>query len=121
MAKLLKVNVETQCSVVLTPIVKGNEIAQRNECKDIMNEVIRISQTDEIKAKSILVTQFRSIKSYKFNHYEGIFDALELMSKSSFKQLIKIVFHIEMKHYASFTRHITYRLQGSTKIKNLLN
>jgi len=116
--KLLPASEVSKTRFVLTPVVKASDISGIETCRLIMEEVLLISQSKEVNAETILMTQFSSINSYKFNQYEGILEAILRLSKNSFKNLNNLTFHVNNSFAVSFCRQINYKLNKNIKLFN---
>ena len=114
--KLLPASEVSKTRFILTPVVKSSDISGIEICSLIMEEVLLISQSKEVNAETILMTQLSSINSYKINHYEGILEAILMLSKNSFKNLKNLTFHISNSFAVSFCHQINYKLNKNIKL-----
>ena len=116
--KLLAASAASKTRFILTPVVKVNDVAQIQTCSLIMEDIFLITQSKEINAETILMAQFSSINSYRFNHYEGILEAILKLSTQSFKNLKSLTFHVNNSLAVSFCRQINYKLYNKVKFFN---
>lgn len=101
-AMLLPKDVSNKWNVIVTPIVKGNSINEKDLCKEIMKEILDLSQLNGIISKKLLISQFGYFFSYKEQQFNGIFEAIKEMQEASFGKLDLIYFEVDTRYRKRF-------------------
>jgi len=96
--------------VIVTPIVKGNSLIEKDQCKGIMRDIIDLSQADGGQSQSLLITQFGFMLSYREQHFDGIVEAIKERQASSFLNLREIIFEVDDKYELRFLNQLSKRL-----------
>ena len=109
-APSVKKDVSNNLRVIVTPIVKGNSLIEKDRCQGIMRDIIDLSQSDGIHSQSLLITQFGFMLSYRDQHFDGIVEAIKERQISSFLNLREIVFEVDGKYELSFFNQLRKRL-----------
>ena len=102
--------VQNNLRVIVTPIVKGNSLIEKDRCKRIMSDIIDLSQSDGVQSQCLLITQFGFMLSYRDQHFDGIVEAIKERQTSSFLNLRKILFEVDSKYELSFFNQLSKRL-----------
>lgn len=103
-------DVPNNLRVIVTPIVKGNSLIEKDQCKGIMRDIIDLSQADGVQSQSLLITQFGIMFSYRDQHFDGIVEAIKERQTSSFLNLRQIYFEVEPKYELSFFNQLSKSL-----------
>lgn len=106
----VKKDVPNNLRVIVTPIVKGNSLIEKDQCKGIMRDIIDLSQSDGGQSQSLLITQFGFMLSYREQHFDGIVEAIKERQTSSFLNLREIIFEVDDKYELRFLNQLSKRL-----------
>jgi len=105
-SKLLP-NELSKWKVFLTPIVKGNGKKDKELCSKIMSDIIKNSNSE-----SILITQFSFMYSFKEQQFDGIFEVIKEMKKTSFGNLKILFFEIDTRYKNMFIDQLRSKLRN---------
>ena len=106
----LKNGVSINLRVIVTPIVKGNSLIEKNQCKEIMRDIIDLAQSHGVQSRSILITQFGFMLSYRDQHLYGIVEAIKERQVSSFLNLREIIFEVDNAYEERFRNQLKKQL-----------
>jgi len=95
-SKFLHPSVSKRWRVLVTPVIKSNDLKFKDFYKQLMLEVI--DQAHSIAATKLLLSQFNRMFTYKEHQFEGIIEALSEFKRGSFGYLELIRFEVDSKH-----------------------
>jgi hypothetical protein len=93
--------------ILITPAIKGLRPETRGEAERLMLDLFAASQTPDVSCRNLLVTHFAWVSRYPKPHVQGILDAIERLSRSSFQGLEVIGFE-GMERNGRFERELDY-------------
>lgn len=96
--------------VIITPIVKGNGKAEKIACESIMRDVFHISQAPRVKASKMLISQYRYMFGYREQQFNGVFEAIKKLQKTTFGDLSMIYFEIDARYKDRFNEQVKHIL-----------
>lgn len=99
-ARVLPQNASLRWRVILTPIVKTNTEQKVEQYKAIMNDVITIAKSIEVKA--LLLSQYGLMFNYKNYQVLGICEALQELKQSGFGEIKHICFEVDSRYKKIF-------------------
>ena len=105
-SKLLPLNVSNRWKVIVTPKVKGDGHAQKQLCQSIMEDILNLSQENEIGPTKILMTQYRKMFSYREEQINGVFEAINILRQASFGNLEFIHFEVDIRYRDRFYKQL---------------
>jgi hypothetical protein len=95
-SKFLHPSVSKEWRVLVTPVIKSNDLKFKDFYKQLMLEVI--DQAHSIAATKLLLSQFNRMFTYKEHQFEGIIEAFNEIKRGSFGNLELIRFEVDSKH-----------------------
>lgn len=80
--------------ILLTPPIKRADPATRAGAERLMLDMFETSRSPEVRAQSLLIKHFQSVRKYPRPHVQGVLDALAHIAKGSFCGLKVLGFEI---------------------------
>ena len=100
--KLLPSSVSKKWRVIVTPVIKSNELRYQDFYKQLMLDVL--AQAQLIFTTKLLFSQYGMMMTIKEHQFEGVISALNELKLSSFGSLEKICFEVDSKYLSSVYR-----------------